>query len=277
MVFLSPKFQRLLVCICSAYLASAFRDSSHPRILKFSTSRPQITYIRPTLVNEGSRTFFPLQMSQLDSKEHKYDENEVAIATAVGGTLIGLTIGGLSDGIWAGGGAPWAPVLGAVSVGTGAYYTSTLSNSSISTVSNQLLGVPVIELKNRAILSVETAIDNARNSVKQKIKQVVQDIKALPSTVQKASGDVLDGVKLQLKRKVDDVAASINKKIESSVSEVYSSLYFLICRRKYNLTLLITIQIKSIPKRTADNAIIILENQKKRAAEQIEVSSVIRT
>jgi hypothetical protein len=84
---------------------------------------------------------------------------EIDISTTLGGAALGMVIGGLSDGAFFNGDAPWAPLAGPVLVGGLAYYLTTEQrDTQVGDAANALLGRPVISLRDAVVARAQQVL-----------------------------------------------------------------------------------------------------------------------
>ena len=89
-------------------------------------------------------------------------ETTLLAGTAIGGSLVGLTAGGLLDGALANGDAPWAPLLGCLLVGGGAFYAASETTGPPQVLATGLLGRPTLALGSSLRTGVLNQIERTR-------------------------------------------------------------------------------------------------------------------
>lgn len=128
-----------------------------------------------------------LEKDSAISAEKRAAMLDMDISTTIGGAAVGMVAGGLSDGAFFNGDAPWAPLAGPFLVGGLAYYLTTEQrDSQIGDIANSLLGQPVISLRKSVVSQVKQTTEDIQNQVTRKVDETVESITSIPSKTQKA-------------------------------------------------------------------------------------------
>lgn len=123
-------------------------------------------------------------------RELTTEEKKLAAAAGVGGILVGAALGGIVDlqnpdiDLYVSPLVP--PVIGAVSLSAFGFIAGS-SDSPAGGFARYVLGRSTVVTGNAIAAGVEGAVDSAVSAVKNKVKQTTDDIKAIPSNIQKAA------------------------------------------------------------------------------------------
>eukprot|EP01041_Mallomonas_annulata_P006431 gene6431-13001_t len=176
-----------------------------PSLTSWKKSRFE-TLIWDSVDSDEAKNSPPQLKSTVNRRKSSTDLDEIVIATAFGGSLIGLVTGGLLDGALANGDAPWAPLVGAAVAAGGSYYATTVDGIPRD-LSTKLFGQPVIRSKNSFIQFINRKVTEIKKSITNRIDTTISDIKNIPNATKIAAKTKADNIKSDIERKVDETIA----------------------------------------------------------------------
>eukprot|EP00529_Nitzschia_sp_RCC80_P018029 CAMPEP_0113488290 /NCGR_PEP_ID=MMETSP0014_2-20120614/25942_1 /TAXON_ID=2857 /ORGANISM="Nitzschia sp." /LENGTH=832 /DNA_ID=CAMNT_0000382001 /DNA_START=147 /DNA_END=2641 /DNA_ORIENTATION=+ /assembly_acc=CAM_ASM_000159 len=118
------------------------------------------------------------------------EEEKLAVAAGIGGIFVGAALGGIIDAqnpdidLYVSPLVP--PIIGAVSVSAFGFIAGR-SDGAAGGVARNVLGRGTVGTGNAIAAGVDSAVDAAVSSAKNKVKETTDDIKAIPSNIQKAA------------------------------------------------------------------------------------------
>ena len=218
----------------------AFKPAQMNLVKIASSSNSNAEFRRATSVlrmtdsmNENAAV--PLEPSTTSSTESKSSTklvtDELTIATGLGGFVVGLFTGGISDGVFFDGDAPWLPIVGSILLGGGTFYVSGLEENFIAELSKDLLGKPIITTRNSITQKIRNQIQSVKSSVTRKVDEIVTDVTNIPNKINQARINAIEGAKKSSVQAVDNLKTAIVKKVDNTVSEVS----FFIHKKSYTL------------------------------------------
>ena len=132
-------------------------------------------------------------------EKRKQIETELEVASIFGSGFTGLFIGGISDGVFTNGDAPYLPIIGGALFAGAAYYAITQSKGTgIDDIVISTFGKLTLSARDSSISLIQNTVSDIKESINNKIEKTVDDIQAIPSNVQNA----------------------INKKIENTIEDI---------------------------------------------------------
>ena len=168
----------------------------------------------------------------LELKAVETERKLLTLSTGVAGSLSGLVTGGIIDGTLANGNAAWAGPVGYAVLGAAAYYGVTQEkNSEVSELLISSLGKPTLKSVRSALVSIQSAIADAKASAIKKVEDTVEDIVRVPVTIRDSIVDAKDDAVSKVKafpgevqtaalKSYEDAKQSALQKVDSKVAEV---------------------------------------------------------
>jgi hypothetical protein len=168
----------------------------------------------------------------LELKAVETERKLLILSTGVAGSLIGLFTGGIIDGTLANGNAAWAGPVGYAVLGAAAYYGVTQEkNSEVSELLISSLGKPTLKSVKSALVSIQSAIAEAKASAIKKVEDTVEDIVRVPVTIRDSIVDAKDDAVSKVKafpgevqtaalKSYEDAKQSALQKVDNKVAEV---------------------------------------------------------
>ena len=160
---------------------------------------------------------------------------ELMVATAVGGAILGTTVGALIDLNLLDSELPLyiAPLVLGSLFGGGSYYAT--SEPQVAPYANKYLGQPTLAARDKLVTKVQESASNANKAINKKIDDTIEDITSIPrktkSAILKKVEDIVSAIKalpgnLQkaTQKKVDEIASSIEAAPGQAVKSINKSV-----------------------------------------------------
>jgi hypothetical protein len=156
----------------------------------------------------------PSTQAAIGAVRNYTEELSLSIATVAGSTLLGLTVGGLMDGIIAGGRAPILPIFEGAAAAATAFWVmdnEELYQSAAYNISRTVIGKPVLIKTTKTLDEAKQKIESFVSPILETIDNSIDTVTNLPSTIQSTTEKKLEEFKASSSQYVSTkVEATVN-------------------------------------------------------------------
>lgn len=202
---------------CSIQSTNAFQTSSF-RLMKNSRlymaeerKTPEETDV-DTLINDlVARKIDPVEFEkkiiskEVDIKSKKtQQEQEVLLATAAGGAIIGLFLGTIADlGVLNSDIPIYAlPVFLSLAFSGASFYAASEASPEINKIAISYVGKPTLSARDKLIAEIFEAITRTQKNIENKKDQTIADIKNIPFAIKNSIIQSIQRIKMNIDKKI---------------------------------------------------------------------------